>query len=323
MSAAVARRLCPEAIFLRPRFARYRELSEQVMAVVDDYVLVREQVSIDEAYGELTPGLPGCRRAEDIAREIKARVRAEVGLVVSVGVGRSKSIAKLASDLSKPNGCLIVKPGAEQAFLRPLPVERLAGVGPHTRERLAQMGLITVGELAAADPAELRRQLGKHGHYLWQLANACDDRPVVSEHGPPKSVSHERTYERDIGDMERAAEHIRELAASVAQRAAREEVSGATVHIKVKWSDFRIMTRQRTLPAATNAPEPIAATALALLAEEVAPLVAAGAAMRLLGVGLSGFGGAEPTLAAGRLMQLRLFEDEAPIGEDQRYVWPV
>src|SRR5512146_1396450 len=110
-SAALARRLCPRAVFLRPRFARYRELSERVMAVLDDYVTVREQVSIDEAYGELPPGAPGCRPAVAIGTEIKARVREEIGLVISIGAGRNKTIAKLASDLSKPDGLLVVKPG--------------------------------------------------------------------------------------------------------------------------------------------------------------------------------------------------------------------
>jgi DNA polymerase-4 len=309
MSAALARRLCPDAVFLRPRFERYRALSEQVMAIVDEYVLVREQVSIDEAYGELPPGVPGCRRAEDIARELKARVRAETGLVISVGVGRSKSIAKLASDISKPDGCLIVKPGSEQPFLRPLPVERLSGVGPHTRGRLAALGLVTVGQLADADPVVLRERFGKHGHYLWQLANGHDDRPVVGEHGAPKSFSHERTYERDIADVERAAEHVRELAESVAKRAAREQVVGTTVHIKVKWSDFRITTRQRTLPEATSAAASIEQAALALLHEEIVPLLTEGAAVRLLGVGLSGIVAPERAPASERLVQLRLFED--------------
>ncbi|MGZ3674729.1 MAG: DNA polymerase IV, partial [Ktedonobacterales bacterium] len=155
MSAAVARRLCPDAIFLRPHFDRYHELSRKVMTILDDYFTVRERVSIDEAYGELPPGLPGCRKAEEIAREIRERVRAELGLVISVGVARNKSLAKLASDLSKPDGCLIVRPGSELAFLHPLAVGKLPGVGPHTKERLEKLGITTVGQLASSDMAEL------------------------------------------------------------------------------------------------------------------------------------------------------------------------
>jgi DNA polymerase IV len=288
MSAALAKRLCPQAIFLRPRFERYKTLSRQVMAILDEYFEVREQVSIDEAYGELPPGVPGCRKAEDIAREIKRRVHEETGLVISVGVARNKSIAKLASDVSKPDGCVIVRPGGEAAFLRPLPVGRLSGVGPHTRERMERLGYITVGELADADPDLLGQHFGKHGLHLWLLANGHDNRPVVSDHGPPKSISAERTYERDVADLERAAAHVRELAERVAQRAAREEVAGGTVVLKVKWPDFRIITRQRPLDHATNDASAITEAALALLADEVAPLVEGGAAIRLLGVGLHG-----------------------------------
>ena len=310
MSAALARRLCPHAIFLRPRFERYRELSQRVMAILDDYFVVRERVSIDEAYGELPPGLPGCRPAEQIAREIKARVRAETGLTISIGAGISKSIAKLASDLSKPDGCYVVKPGSERAFLHPLPAGRLHGVGPHTRERLERMGILTVGQLAERDKDELAHLLGKTGTWLWHLANGVDDRPVVGEAGPPKSISRENTYARDIGSIEVAAGHIAKLAASVAAAAREEQVSGRTVTLKVKWPDFRIMTRQTALSNPTNDTDPIVATALALLHGELGPRLEAGDAVRLLGVGLSGFEvrGVSRDMSGWR--QLRLFDDE-------------
>lgn len=316
MSAALARRLCPQAVFLRPRFERYRELSRRVMVLLDDYFVVREQVSIDEAYGELPPGLPGCRPAEAIAREIKARVRDETGLTISVGVGRTKSIAKLASDLSKPDGCLIVRPGTEAAFLHPLPVGRLNGVGPHTRARLEKLGIVTVGQLAAANPHDVQGVLGKHGEWLYQLAHGRDDRPVVSEHGPPKSISRERTYARDIADLERAAAQVAAIAEDVARRAARERMIGRTVTLKVKWYDFRIMTRQQGMSAATAEAVPIREAALALLNTEIAPLLEDGGALRLLGVGLSGIVplDAPPPVPRG-IVQLRLFEDTDAIAE--------
>lgn len=308
MSAAVARRLCPDAIFLRPHFDRYHEMSRKVMDILDDYFTVRERVSIDEAYGELSPGLPGCRRAEEIAREIRERVRAELGLVISIGVAGNKSIAKLASDLSKPDGCLIVRPGSELAFLHPMAVGKLPGVGPHTRERLEKLGIMTVGQLASSDVAELQRQFGKHGQWMWHLANAQDDRPVVGDHGPPKSISHERTYERDIADLDRASEHVRSLAIEVAGRAADEELAGRTVTLKVKWSDFRQMTRQCGLPTPTHEAGPIVEAALRLLQEEVAPLLTPDSvAIRLLGVGLSGFATDEAAPSWGGFVQLRLF----------------
>ncbi len=285
-SAAVARRLCPRAVFLRPRFERYRELSERVMAILDDYVSVREQVSIDEAYGELPPGLPGCRPALVIGSEIKSRVREETGLVISIGAGRNKTISKLASDLSKPDGLLIVRPGEELAFLHPLPVGRLNGVGPHTREKLEALGLLTIGDLAARPREELGSLLGKQGDWLWRLAQAQDDRPVIADHGPPKSVSCEDTFDRDIADLDRAAEQVARLARLTAERVARQRLVGRGVTLKVRWADFRIMTRQRPLASATASGDIIAETALDLLTSEIGPLLAAGGAIRLLGVGV-------------------------------------
>jgi DNA polymerase-4 len=311
MSAAVARRLCPDAVFLRPRFERYRELSRRVMAILDDYFVVREQVSIDEAYGELPPGVPGCRPAEAIAREIKARVRADVGLVISIGVGRTKSIAKLASDLSKPDGCLIVKPGSEANFLRPLPAARLPGVGPQTRQRLERLGITTVGQVADADAQSLVQAFGKHGRWLWQLANGQDDRPVVGDYGPPKSISRENTYERDIGSLELAATYVSEMATDVAEAATHERVVGRTVTLKIRWATFQLMTRQCSLPSPTSAAEPIVEVALRLLRTEIGPRLEAGQAIRLLGVGLSGITALDALPAAGGgLIQPRLFDVE-------------
>ncbi len=311
MAAAQARRLCPHAVFLRPRFERYKDLSRQVMAILDGYALALEQVSIDEAYGELPPAQPECRPAEQIGREIKRRVRAETGLTISIGVARAKSLAKLASDASKPDGLLVVRPGSERAFLDPLPVGVLSGVGPHTRERLERMGLATVGQLARLDPAELVHRLGKHGLWLWQLANGQDDRPVVGEAGLPKSLSKEDTYARDIADLARATEYVRELAERVAARAAAKAVSGRTITLKVKWSDFRQMTRQQPLPRATRAPEALAEAAVALLRAEVAPLLSPEHAIRLLGVGLSALWPDDGPAYGEGIVQLPLFPIEA------------
>lgn len=287
MAAAHALRLCPHAIFLRPRFDRYRELSQQVMAILEDSVVALEQVSVDEAYGELPPGLPRCERAESIARRIKQRVQAETGLIISIGIARNKSIAKLASDLSKPDGCLVVRPDREAAFLRPLPVGRLNGVGPHTRERLERLGLRTVGDLADRDPSEMEALFGKHGRWLWLLAHGEDDRPVETEREPPKSISRENTYERDIADAGTVAGHIRELARAVARRADAKGMIGRTLTLKVKWSNFQIVTRQQPLPSPTAQSDVLAETAEELLTREIAPLLDGERAIRLLGVGLS------------------------------------
>ena len=303
MAAAQARRLCPHGIFLRPRFDRYRELSRQVMAILTETAPVVEQVSVDEAYAELPPGLPGCERAEMIARRLKRRVRAETGLVISVGVGRSKSLAKLASDFSKPDGCLIVRPDQEEAFLRPLAVGRLSGVGPHTRERLERMGVRTVGDLAARDPREVEELLRRHGRWLWQLAHGDDDRPVEAEREPPKSISHENTYERDIADGERAAEQVRALALKVAKRAANKGMVGRSVTLKVKWANFQIVTRQQALAAPTAQVDLLADAAEKLLWQEIVPLLDGARAIRLLGVALGALTPADG--AAGHARQIR------------------
>jgi DNA polymerase-4 len=311
MAASLARRLCPQAVFLRPRFERYRDLSRQVMAILDDYFLVMEQVSVDEAYGELAPATRGGEPAERIAEGLRARVSAETGLAISVGVARSKSIAKLASDACKPDGLLVIPPTAERAFLDPLPVSKLNGVGPHTRARLERLGLRTVGEIARTDPLAMQRALGKHGLWLWRLANAQDDRQLEPEHGPPKSVSHEDTYERDIADLERASERIREQTEIVARRVRAKRLVGRTVQLKVKWWDFTVVTRQRGLSAPTDDAEVIAATAIDLLRAEIAPTLYQGNGIRLLGVGLHGIEPRDGWASAGGIAQLPLWALDA------------
>lgn len=308
MSAAQARRLCPHGVFLPPRFSRYRELSHEVMGILGEHFVVTECVSIDEAYGELPTGAGDWRPANLVARDIKRRIREEVGLTVSIGAGQSKSIAKLASDLSKPDGCLVVNPARTLDFLWPLPVGLLHGVGPRTRDALERAGLLTVGQLAQARPAMLQNMLGQHGLWLWSLANGQDDRPVVAEHGPPKSISRERTYDHDIADLARVEREVERLAAHVARSAADQRLPARTVTLKLKWSDFHITTRQSPLHTPTNEQAPVVAEALALLRREFANAIHLDRAVRLVGVGLSGF----PTTtaaAAGGWVQLHLFDD--------------
>ena len=311
MAASLARRLCPQAVFLRPRFERYRDLSQPGDG--DPRRLLSGHGTGLGGRGIRRATTRDTRRepAERIVAGLRARVRAETGLTISVGVARSKSIAKLASDACKPDGLLVVPPAAERAFLDPLPVSKLNGVGPHTRARLEQMGLRIVGDIARADAQVMQRALGKHGLWLWRLANAQDDRPLEPEHGPPKSVSHEDTYARDIADLDRASERIREQAEIVARRVRGKRLVGRTVHLKVKWWDFTLMTRQRGLSAPTDDAGVIAMTAIDLLRTEIAPTLAQGNGIRLLGVGLHGI---EPLDGWGNMsgvVQLPLWEREA------------
>lgn len=308
MSAAQARRLCPQGVFLPPRFGRYREVSQAVMGILGEYFAITERVSIDEAYGELPSCGTGWRPAEDVARAIKLRVREDVGLAVSIGAGHSKSIAKLASDLSKPDGCLVIKPARTLDFLWPLPVGLLHGVGPRTRAVLERAGFHTVGQLAQTQPETLQQVLGQHGVWLWRLANGQDDRPVLADHGPPKSISRECTYDHDIADLARVEREVERLAVHVARSAAEQNLPARTVTLKLKWSDFHITTRQSPLHTPTNEQAPVVAEALALLRREFANAIHLDRAVRLVGVGLSGF----PTTtaaAAGGWVQLHLFDD--------------
>lgn len=307
MSAAQARRLCPHGVFLKPRFSRYRELSGAVMNIFGDFFTVVERVSIDEAYGEL-PVRGFWRPAEVVAREIKQRVRDEVGLTVSIGAGQSKSVAKLASDLSKPDGCLVIKPSRTLDFLWPLPVGLLHGVGPRTRIALERAGFLVVGQLAKAQPETLQRLLGQHGLWLWRLANGQDDRPVLADHGPPKSISRERTYDHDIAELSQVECEVERLATHVARSAAEQSLPARTVTLKLRWSDFHISTRQTQLARSTFDQATIVADALTLLRREFSEVIHLDRAVRLVGVGLSGFPTTSAT-ATGGWVQLPLFEE--------------
>ncbi|WP_345712503.1 DNA polymerase IV [Kineococcus glutinatus] len=285
MPTMEARRRCHNAAFLAGRFAAYRTVSQQVMALAHELSPLVEQVSLDEAYVDLTPTHPGLDVAEvsRVAEEFRARVRAVTGLTVSVGAGPSKLVAKIASDLRKPDALVVVPPAEQHALLGPLPVRRLPGVGAVTGERLTRVGIRTVADLAAADEAELVRMVGRaHGTGLLAYARAVDPRPVVPERDA-KSVSAEETFAVDLTDRRELAERARRMVDRVAVRLAAGGVSGRTVTVKLRRYDFTTLNRSRTLAQPTAAPREIAAAALALLEGiDVADGV------RLLGVGVSG-----------------------------------
>jgi DNA polymerase IV len=292
MSTAEARRRCPPGTaFLGGRFAAYRRTSDVVMDLLRELSPLVEPVSIDEAYVDLSvpsPARPGSDLSVDgvtaLARELKDRIAAATGGVTgSVGIGSSKLMAKIASDLDKPDGLVVVAPGRELDVLHPLPVTRLGGVGPATAERLRQVGVATVGDLAARSLPDLVALAGRaHGTGLYALARAEDDRAVVPDRGV-KSVSHEETFERDLTDLHVLGREIDSMAARVGARLRRSAHSGRTVTLKLRRYDFTTITRSQTLPQPTDDARSIAATARRLLAE-------AGTAggLRLLGVGVSG-----------------------------------
>lgn len=296
MSTREARARCPHAAYLRGRFDAYREASGVVMGILRSVSPLVEPLSLDEAFVDLAaaddPLLPdlGPASVRAFAEVLRTRVHeATGGLTASVGIGTSKLVAKIASDLDKPDGLVVVPPGTEQDLLRPMPVTVIPGIGPATAERLRRAGVRTVADLESLSVDELVRQLGTaHGRSLHELARARDLRPVVAER-EAKSVSAESTYEHDITDPAVMADVLARQAAGVATRLAAAGLSGRTVTIKVRFSDFTTLNRSATLPAPVDTAGPIARVARTLLGD----LVGAGerdvrGGVRLLGVGVSG-----------------------------------
>jgi DNA polymerase-4 len=288
MSTGEARRRCPPGTaFLGGRFAAYRRTSDVVMGLLRELSPLVEPVSIDEAYVDLAAG-PGHDLSVEgvtaLALSLKERIAAATGGVTgSVGVGSSKLMAKLASDMDKPDGLVVVQPGSELDVLHPLPVTRLGGVGPATAERLHQVGVKTVADLAAKSLPDLIALAGRaHGSGLYALARAEDDRSVVPDR-ETKSVSAEETFERDLTDLDVLGRELDAMAARVGGRLRASAYSGRTVTLKLRRYDFTTITRSQTLPQPTDDARQIAATARRLLAD-------AGTAggLRLLGVGVSG-----------------------------------
>ena len=256
--------LCPEAVILPSRFAVYGDYSRRVMAILREASPLFEQMSIDEAYLDVTEQGEAWEGAIDLARELQRRVREEVGLSASLGVASNKLVAKIASDHDKPGGLTVVRPGQEASFLEPLPVRVLWGVGPVMAGKLATLGVRTVGDLAALPEEELRHRFGKHGAGLARQARGIDRRSVITEH-QVKSISQERTFQRDIADLQVMREQIEKMSERVAKRLVRKELVAGTIGIKLRYSDFTTLTRQMTLAVPTADARVIAQTAVTLL----------------------------------------------------------
>jgi DNA polymerase-4 len=290
MPMATAVRICPGLIIVSARHGAYGEHSKQVMARLHELTPLVEQLSIDEAYLDVT-ALPG--DGEAIARTLQARIRDELGLPCSLGVATNKLLAKVANNVGKanarsaqeiigpPNAITVVAPGSEAAFLAPLPCSELWGVGPRTAERLALLGIHTIGQLAASREADLVRLFGKSGADLIRRARGIDDSPIVTER-ERKSVSQETTYARDVSDEAVLRRTLHGQAREVALTLKRKGLVGTTVKLKLRWSDFRTITRQSTLEAPTQEGQEIFAAVVALFEKAWD-----GRPIRLIGVGVS------------------------------------
>jgi DNA polymerase-4 len=267
MPTARALALCPEAIVVPPRHRLYRDCSRQVMAIVRQTSPLVEQISIDEAFLDLTGQVATWEDAVEVARQLQDRVKEETGLSASLGVATNKLVAKVASDQDKPGGLTVVRPGQEAAFLAPLPVRVLWGVGPVTAQKLAEMGVSTVGELARLPEEELLAPFGRHGPYMARQAQGIDNRPLATEH-EPKSVSQERTFAHDLSDPDALKQQLWKLSQGVGRRLKRAELAAGTVAIKLRYADFTTLTRQTSLSVPTDDEDEIYRTALTLLRRE-------------------------------------------------------
>jgi DNA polymerase IV len=253
-------KLCPHGVFVRPRMKRYVEVSHQVMDVFRRYTDLVEPLSIDEAFLDITGSVALLGKPEDIARSIKNDVRTVTSLTASVGLAPNKFLAKIASDLRKPDAFVIVREGEIEAFLRDLPISRLWGVGPKTEQRLHEMGFRTIGQVAMATRESLVRSLGSLGEHLYQLSRGHDERPVVPN-WEPKSVSSETTFDEDTADRELLVRTILDLSDHVAERLRKDNYRTRRVTLKLRYSSFSTHTKQHSLDKLIQTGEEIATVA--------------------------------------------------------------
>jgi DNA polymerase-4 len=296
MPALRAARLCPQAVFVPPDFARYRAVSRQVRAILARHSERVEPLSLDEAYLDVSVPKSGLGSATAVAKSIKQEIYNETGLTASAGVAPNKFLAKIASDWRKPDGLTVIRPHEVDAFLAPLPVARIPGVGRVMEAKLAALGIRTCAELRARDPADLGERFGRYGWRLAELARGIDERPVEPEQ-PVRSLSAEDTFAHDV-PLEATAPMIRALAAKTWAAASRSGRVGRTVVLKLKTADFRILTRSHTPAAPPRSAHELADIALSLRARVALP---AQTRYRLVGVGLSHFCDADEVLASASL----------------------
>ena len=297
MPAVRAERLCPDAVFVPPDFTRYRAASRAVREILLRHTELIEPLSLDEAYLDVTQNKTGLPTATRVASAIRTQIREELKLTASAGIAPNKFLAKIASDVKKPDGQFVIQPAEIESFLTPLPVGRIPGVGKVMNEKLRQLGIQTVGELRERDAMVLERSFGKYGRRLYELARGIDDH-AVQPNQPTQSISAEDTFEHDV-PLEQMEPKIRSLAEKVWAAYLKERRIGRTVVLKLKTHDFQILTRSLTPPAPVASCEELTRLALGLRGKvERNP----GSLYRLVGVGLHNF--REPD---GPLAQPELF----------------
>jgi DNA polymerase IV len=284
MPAVHAERLCPDAVFVPPDFPRYRAVSRLVREIFKSHTDLVEPLSLDEAYLDVTENKTGLQTATRVARAIRKQIREELYLTASAGVAPNKFLAKIASDWRKPDGLFVIQPDEVATFLPPLPVGRLPGVGKVTEERLARLGILTVRDLQGLKLAALESAFGSHGLRLYQLARGIDENPVVPDR-PTQSVSAEDTFEYDL-PLSETEPMIRQLAEKAWAASRKESRIARTVVLKLKTSEFKILTRSHTPPCPPSSCDELTSIALSLR-DRVS--LSQRQHFRLVGVGLSNF----------------------------------
>ena len=282
MPSVTAARRCPDLLFVKPRFDAYRAVSQQIRAIFADYTDLIEPLSLDEAYLDVTEDRRGLGTARAVAEEIRRRIAKETQLTASAGVSYCKFVAKLASDQNKPDGLCVIPPGKAEPYIASLPVGRFHGIGPKTAERLNQLGIHTGADLQALSLAELQGRFGSSGEWYWRICRGIDDRPVRSSRRA-KSVSAERTFNQDLTDGAELHAELERVAGLAWDRISRHQTAGRTVTLKVKFADFRLITRAQSV-AVPIADYPSFAAAGHLLLDRLLPVPMG---VRLLGLGLS------------------------------------
>lgn len=308
MPSKKALELCPQVIFVRPRFEVYKFVSQQIREIFSRYTNLIEPLSLDEAFLDVTVDKQGIGSAIDIATAIRAAIKTELGLTASAGISISKFLAKTASDMNKPDGQTFIGPSRVEAFMEALPVEKFFGVGKVTAAKMNKLGLFTGADLKKKEEAELLRHFGKVGHFYYQIARGIDERPVRPDR-EIKSLAAEDTFPVDLTTLEEMVPELEKIAITVSQRLVRNELKGKTITVKIKYADFRQITRSRSLVTATDALLTIRDTAVDLLTNSGVE----DKKIRLLGISISNFDGARvpgadfALSANGTTGQLELF----------------
>ena len=288
MPSSRARRLCPDLIFVPHRFEVYRHVSSQIRAIFLDYTPLVQPLSLDEAYLDVTQNLKGIASATRIATEIRARIAAETRLTASAGVSYNKFLAKIASDMNKPDGIFVIKPEEGADFAAHLPVRKFHGIGPATAAKMEKLGIVLGKDLRDQTPEFMDRHFGKSGRYFHRAAQGLDDRPVNPDQ-ERKSIGSETTFGDDLTTREACIEALRPLIASVARHCAKHDSGGRTATLKLRYGDFKTVTRSRTVGFVLREAEAIETVAISLL-DTVLPLQKG---VRLLGITLHNLGGAD------------------------------